>query len=101
MTGSWADEWPAGKCRLPASRIAQNLRGPLAGCTIRSTPRDAQSSAKGPIRAFWHQVVARQLALNGRRLRGTYFGLSVRVAGRVFGPHSDTQRKRTFKNPDV
>src|SRR5215218_5529220 len=31
MAGSRADEWPAGKCRSPASRIAQNLRGSLTG----------------------------------------------------------------------
>jgi hypothetical protein len=68
---------------------------------LRSTPWKAQSSVEGPIRAFWHQILARQFALNSRKLRGTYFGLSVWVAGRVFGLHFDTRQKRTFKNPDV
>jgi hypothetical protein len=68
---------------------------------LRNTPWRAQWSVEGSIPTFCHQTLARQFALNSRKLRGTYFGLSVWVAGRVFGLHFDTRQKRTFKNPDV
>src|SRR5918998_3982742 len=69
-------------------------RPPDGQSDLRSTPRKAQWSVEGPIRAFWHQILPRQLVLNRRKLRGTYFGLSVWVAGRVFGSHFDTRQKR-------
>src|SRR5215208_41637 len=102
MAKPYAEECVADECRSPAATIAQDLCNPLMGTsTLRSTPWRAQWSVEGPIRAFWHQILARQFALNSRKLRGTYFGLSVGVAGRVFGLHFDTRQKRTFKNPDV
>ena len=45
MAGSWADEWPAGKCRSPASRIAQNLRDLLTGRERSEAPLGTLSGA--------------------------------------------------------